>query len=83
MAQTTQKLEAILPYGTTSDNIVKLLDAIKNKQGDEKGIKAVYTGSKFDSTQATLETLKIISGINLTDIGKSIVFESDDNKKIR
>ena len=81
MAQTTKKLEAILPYGTTSDNIVKLLDAIKNKQGDEKGIKAVYTGSKFDSTQAALETLKIISGINLTDIGKSIVFESDDTKK--
>ena len=81
MAQSNQKVEILLPYGTTSDNIVKLLDAIKNKQGDEKGIKAVYTGSKFDSTQATLETLKIISGISLTEIGKSIVFESDSIKK--
>ncbi|MEG2013711.1 MAG: hypothetical protein RR063_11000 [Anaerovoracaceae bacterium] len=81
MASIAPKKESALPYGTTSDNIVKLLDAIKNKQGDEKGIKAVYTGAKFDSTQASLETLKIISGLSLTNIGKCIAFETDQNKK--
>lgn len=81
MAISIPKKETILPYGTTSDNVVKLLDAIKNKQGDEKGIRAVYSGSKFDSTQSALETLNIISGLALTELGKQIVFEDDVEKK--
>lgn len=73
-----KKIDNTLPYGTTADNIVKLLDAIKNKQGDEKGIKATYTGSKLENTQNTLELLGIISGLNLTSRGKAIAFESDE-----
>ena len=81
MSTTIQKTTNVLPYGTTADNIVKLIDAIKNKQGDEKGIKATYSGAKIETTQATLETLGIISGLELSPLGKSIAFESDEVKK--
>lgn len=81
MASTVTSPTTTLPYGTTSDNIVKLLNAIKNKQGDDKGIRATYTGTKFETTQTALETLGIISGLELTTLGKSIAFESDENKR--
>lgn len=81
MSTTIKKSEYVLPYGTTADNIAKLLDAIKNKHGDDKGIKATYSGSKYETTQAALEALGIISGLTLTSLGKSIAFEADESKK--
>ncbi|MBO4393526.1 MAG: hypothetical protein J5800_04200 [Spirochaetales bacterium] len=81
MAKDALQKVTVLPYGTTSDNIVKLLDSVKNKEGDEKGIKAIYSGSKIEATQSALETLGIIKDLRLTDIGKQIVFETDEKKK--
>lgn len=70
-----------LPYGTSGDSMLKLLDAIKKKQGDEKGIRAIYSGGKFDSTRKSLEVLGIIDGLNLLPIGKELAFETNETKK--
>lgn len=70
-----------LPYGTSGDSVLKLLDAIKKKQGDEKGIRAIYSGGKFDSTRKSLEILGIIEGLNLLPVGKELIYETNESKR--
>ncbi|MEC2346654.1 hypothetical protein P9H28_21500 [Paenibacillus barengoltzii] len=70
-----------LPYGTSWENILKLLEAIKKKQGDEKGIKAVYTGAKIDATRKAMETLGLVKGFNFEKMGKELAFEINEEKK--
>ncbi|USD83472.1 hypothetical protein M5E02_03355 [Bacillus safensis] len=70
-----------LPYGTSWENILKLLEAIKKKQGDEKGIRAVFTGAKIDNTRKTMETLGLVSGFDFKQMGKELAYETNDEKR--
>lgn len=70
-----------LPYGTNYENILKLLEAIKKKQGDETGIRAVYTGAKIDATRKAMETLGLVKGFDFEKIGKELAFETNEEKK--
>lgn len=70
-----------LPYGTSWENILKLLEAIKKKQGDEKGIRAVFTGAKIDATRKTMETLGLVSGFDFKQMGKELAYETNEEKR--
>lgn len=78
-----KSVDKALPYGTTSDNVKKLLEAIKAKEGSEKNIAAVYSGTKFDSTRKALELLGVVTGLNLTDIGRKLAFSNDASEQQR
>lgn len=74
--------DTTLPYGTTSDNILKLIDAIKKKEGNEESIKKVYSGKKLDTTRKSLEIIGIIEeGLTLSNFGRALVFETDEKIK--
>jgi hypothetical protein len=75
--------ENALPYQTTDDNILKLIDAIKRKEGNEGAIKKIYSGKKFETTRKSLGILGILEdGVTLTPNGREYVFEQDENKKV-
>lgn len=76
-----ETIDATLPYGTSWENILKLLDAIKKKQGDEKSIRAVYSGAKIDGARKTMETLGLIDGFNFKALGKELAYETNEDKK--
>ncbi|MGI6200288.1 MAG: hypothetical protein ACOYJA_05930 [Christensenellales bacterium] len=67
----------MLPYGTTKQNIGRMLEAVKSKAGDGKWIRASYKGANFESTRDTLETLGILADWTLTPLGLKIAFAPD------
>lgn len=72
---------ATLPVGANKDNVEKLLEAIKRKSGDEKGINATYSGAQFANVKRALETLGLIKDYTLTDLGKNILYSTDEKEK--
>lgn len=76
-----ETIDETLPYGTSWENILKLLEAIKKKQGDEKSIRAVYSGAKIDGARKTMETLGLIEGFNFKAFGKELAYETNEDKK--
>ncbi|WP_342416676.1 hypothetical protein NST83_04165 [Paenibacillus sp. FSL R10-2782] len=77
----SETIEETLPYGTSWENILKLLEAIKKKQGDEKSIRAVYSGAKIDGARKTMEILGLIDGFNFKALGKELAYETNEEKK--
>ena len=68
-----------LPYSTTHENLIKLIDAIKKKEGNEDAIKKIYSGNKFDSTRRSLEIIGILkNGVDLSAEGRQIAYETDE-----
>ncbi len=68
-----------LPYNTTKDNIKKLIDAVKLKEGVEESIKSYFGKGKYIDTKRTLQTFGVISeNMTLTEKGRVIAYSSDD-----
>lgn len=70
-----------LPLGANRDNVEKLLEAVKRKSGDEKGINATYGGAQFSSVKKALDTLGLIKDYTLTDLGRNIMYSTDDTER--
>lgn len=70
-----------LPIGANKDNVEKLLEAIKRKSGDEKGINATYGGAQFASVKRALDTLGLIKDYTLTELGRNIMYSTDETEK--
>lgn len=68
-----------LPYNTTKDNVKKLIDAVKLKEGAEESIKSYFGKGKYLDTKRTLQTFGVISEeMTLTEKGRIIAYSSND-----
>lgn len=68
-----------LPYNTTKENVKKLIDAVKLKEGAEESIKSYFGKGKYVDTKRTLQTFGVISeDMTLTEKGRIIAYSSDD-----
>lgn len=68
-----------LPYNTTKENVKKLIDAVKLKEGAEESIKSYFGKGKYQDTKRTLQTFDVISeDMKLTEKGRIIAYSSDD-----
>ncbi|MCM1501016.1 MAG: hypothetical protein NC124_21365 [Clostridium sp.] len=70
-----------LPIGANRDNVEKLLEAVKRKAGDEKGINATYGGAQFANVKKALDTLGLIKDYALTEPGRSIIYSTDEEER--
>lgn len=67
-----------LPYFTTKENVKKLIEATKLKEGAEESIKSFFGKGKYADTKRTLQSFKVISeDMKLTDIGRTIAYSSE------
>lgn len=68
-----------LPYFTTKDNVTKLIEATKLKEGAEEPIKSFFGRGKYQDTKRTLQFFNVISeDMRLTDIGRIIAYSSEE-----
>lgn len=68
-----------LPYNTTKENVKKLIDAVKLKEGAEESIKSYFGKGKYIDTKRTLQTFGVISeDMTLTEKGRIIAYSSND-----
>lgn len=68
-----------LPYFTTKDNVTKLIEATKLKEGAEESIRSFFGKGKYQDTKRTLQAFNVISDdMKLTDIGRIIAYSSED-----
>ena len=76
------KVDETLPYGANADDVLKLIDAIKTKPGNDQGIKQVYGKPNIENSRKVLKVLGIsLDGLNLSDDGRKYAYETDDTKK--
>ena len=76
------KIDETLPYGANVDDVLKLIDAIKTKQDNDKGIKQVYGKPNIENSRKVLKALGIsFDGLNLSDDGRKYAYEIDHKKK--
>lgn len=69
----------VLPYSTTKENVKKLIDAVKLKEGAEDSIKSYFGKGKYQETKRTLQTFDVISeDMKLTEKGRIIAYSSDE-----
>lgn len=62
-----------LPYFTTEDNMKKLIEATKLKEGMEESIKSFFGKGRYLQTKRTLRNFNIITGdMKLTETGRRI-----------
>lgn len=81
---TTQRTpEETLPYNTTEEDILNLLNAVKKKQGNIQAIKEVYgKTSNFEASRKTLETVGIVDEtLNFTREGREFAYEENQDKR--
>ena len=77
-AEDNIKKEA-LPYNSTKENVKKLIDAVKLKEGAEESIKSYFGKGKYQDTKRTLQTFDVISeDMKLTEKGRVIAYSSDE-----
>lgn len=77
-AEDNIKKEA-LPYNSTKENVKKLIDAVKLKEGAEESIKSYFGKGKYLDTKRTLQTFDVISeDMKLTEKGRVIAYSSDE-----
>ncbi len=68
-----------LPYNSTKENVKKLIDAVKLKEGAEESIKSYFGKGKYLDTKRTLQTFDVISeDMKLTEKGRVIAYSSDE-----
>ena len=68
-----------LPYFTTKDNVTKLIEATKLKEGAEESIRSFFGKGKYQDTKRTLQAFNIISDdMKLTDTGRIIAYSSQE-----
>lgn len=68
-----------LPYNSTKENVKKLIDAVKLKEGVEDSIKSYFGKGKYYDTKRTLQTFDVISeDMKLTEKGRIIAYSSDE-----
>jgi hypothetical protein len=70
-----------LPYSATVENIEKVIDTIKRRPGDQKNIKTICSFSDFIKTKNALEALNIVTGFDLTPLGRKIAYATGDKNK--
>lgn len=70
----------ILPYETNYESIIKFLEATRKKDGDEKGIKAIYNGARYGTTKVACEILGLINNNKLVNIGRELAYGDDDQR---
>lgn len=69
-----------LPYFTTKENVKKLIEATKLKEGAEDSIRSFFGKGKYADTKRTLQYFNIISEeMKLTDIGRIIAYSSEQD----
>lgn len=79
-----ERIEETLPYGANSEDITKLIEAIKIKQGNDKGIQQVYGKPNLENSRKVLKAISISSdGLNFSNEGKKYAYETDNNEKER
>lgn len=67
-----------LPYLTTKENVKKLIEATKLKEGAEESIKSFFGKGKYVDTKRTLQFFNVISeDMKLTNIGRNIAYSSE------
>lgn len=76
------KIDETLPYGANSEDVLNLIDAIKIKPGNDKGIKQVYGKPNIENARKILKNIGISSdGLSLTKEGRKYAYETDQIKK--
>lgn len=76
------KVDETLPYGANSEDVLNLIDAIKIKPGNDKGIKQVYGKPNIENARKILKNIGISSdGLSLTEEGREYTYETDQIKK--
>lgn len=77
-----ERIEETLPYGANSEDITKLIEAIKIKQGNDKGIQQVYGKPNIENSRKVLKAIGISSdGLNFSNEGKKYAYETNNHKK--
>ncbi len=72
-----------LPYFTTKDNVTKLIEATKLKEGAEESIKSFFGRGKYQDTKRTLQSFNVISDdMKLTNIGRIIAYSSEEKAEL-
>lgn len=68
-----------LPYCANKENIDKLLNAIKHKEGNEDSIKAVFGKGKYLEVKRSMLTFNVITeDMKLTDLGRRIIYSNEN-----
>lgn len=75
-----------LPSGTTTENILSLINVLKKNNKNEDTVKALFSmsSSVYTKTKAALKAFGIIEDKSLDftkDIGREIAFSGEENKK--
>lgn len=69
-----------LPYLTTKENVKKLIEATKLKEGAEESIRSFFGKGKYADTKRTLQSFNVISeDMKLTEIGRTIAYASEED----
>lgn len=76
------KLDETLPYGATSEDVLNLIDAIKIKYDNDKGIKQVYGKTNIENARKIIKVLGISDdGTTFTKHGRKYAYEADNDTK--
>ncbi len=76
------KIDETLPYGANSEDVLNLIDAIKIKHGNDKGIKQVYGKHNIESSRKIIKAINIsLDGLTFSDFGREYAYETDNDKK--
>ena len=68
-----------LPYFATKENVMKLIEATKLKEGVEESIRSFFGKGKYQDTKRALQAFGVISDdMKLTDIGRIIAYSSEE-----
>jgi len=84
MAKTKPKETSSIPAYTSMENMLKLVEALRRKNNDEKQAKPVFgmAGTAFTNTKSSLKMLGIIAeDCSFTEIGKELAFAPEMEKK--
>lgn len=77
-----EKVDETLPYGANSEDTLNLIDAIKIKHGNDKGIKQVYGKPNIENSRKVLKVLGIsLDGLTFSEDGREYAYETDERKK--
>ena len=76
------KVDKTLPYGASSEDALNLIDAIKIKHGNDKGIKQVYNKPNIENARKILKVIGIsFDGLTFSDDGRKYAYETDNDQK--
>lgn len=69
-----------LPYLTTKENVKKLIEATKLKEGVEESIRSFFGKGRYADTKRTLQSFNVISeDMKLTEVGRTIAYSSEED----